>query len=106
MSGKAGYKPTPGYEDKMHMIGDSKSPVWIGRKGDVPGLMTREFWIAYSAWRMFNLGFGFPDPGTWTEQDQWLVEAMAAFEEHYRARFSPERSQQAQMEAILARRGR
>lgn len=91
MEGKAGYVPTPGYEHKLHFIGDVKSPIWWGEKGDVPKLFTSEFWAAYEVWRKMHLGMGLPNGTPWTAQDQWLMDTVAAFEEHYRGNFSPER---------------
>lgn len=90
MSGNAGYRPAPGYEDRRHFIGPVKSPVWIGRKGDVPGLINVTFWRYFEAWRMFNIGAGFPEPGTWADQDGTLIEVILSFEENYRAFFSGE----------------
>lgn len=101
MEGKAQQVIPKGYENKMHFIGHYSRPVWIGRRGDVPKLFTQEFWYVFNAWRMFNLGFGLPDEGPWTEQDTWLVERMAMFEEHYRANFSPHRSTEASLSGIL-----
>ena len=106
MQGNAGYKPAPGYENKLHFIGPVKRPVWIGRKNDVPKLFTHEFNVAYQYWRIWNLGAGLPDPGHWTEQDNRLMKILLLFEEHYRAHFSPERSQQAQLNAILGSRSK
>jgi hypothetical protein len=84
MSGEAAYRPAPGYEDKWHIIGPGKNPVWIGRKGDVPKLFTDRFWQAYREWQMFHLGLKVPDDET------WIQEAVATLEGQYRARWSVE----------------
>lgn len=91
MSGEADYKPSPGRGDALHLIGPAKHPVWIGPKKDIPNLFTPDFWFAYEHWRRFNLGLGLPEARPWTEQDQWLMDTIAAFEEHFRAHFSPYR---------------
>ena len=81
MSGKAGYRPTPGYEDKLHYIGPVGSPVWVGRKGDVPRLLSDRFWETFRAWQSFHLGLTKPDP------DSAVADGVAAFEGQYRAHF-------------------
>lgn len=91
MEGKANYRPAPGFEHKLHLIGDPKRPIWSGPKGDVPRLFTDRFWIAFEAWRYFNLGLGLPDGLPWDQQDQWLIESIAAMQEHYLGHFSPQR---------------
>jgi hypothetical protein len=85
MGGKADYEPTPGYEHKMHFIGPTNAPVWVGRKGDVPKLLTQSFWEAYRAWQVLNLGLGAPEPNT------WIADAVAVMEGQYRAHFSENR---------------
>ena len=85
MSGKADYRPTPGYENRLHFIGPAENPVWIGRKGDVPGLLSETFWEVYRAWQKANLGLGVPEPGT------WIADAVAILEGQHRAYFSQSR---------------
>lgn len=102
MSGNADYRPPPGFGEKLHLIGPSKKPVWVGKKKDVPKLLTDDFWRAYEMWRLFNLGFGLPSGKSWTEEDQWIVEVVALFEEHYRAHFSFEHGVLARIDAYFA----
>lgn len=90
MSGNAGYRPAPGYENRRHFIGPVKAPVWHGLKREVPELLTPEFYRLFAAWRMFAIGAGFPEPGTWAEQEGHLIDAILGFHEHYRAHFSVE----------------
>lgn len=85
MGGKADYRPSPGYEDRLHFIGPASNPVWIGRKGDVPALLSNSFWEAYRAWQTANLGLAVPEPGT------WIADAVAVLEGQYRAHFSETR---------------
>lgn len=104
MSGKADYQPSPGYEDKWHVIGPGSSPVWVGRKRDVPKLLSERFWSAFHEWELFHLGLKTPEDGT------WMQEAVAVLEGQYRAHWSTERAMIDQLrqiaEILLARRGR
>jgi len=86
MRGEAEYEPAPGYEDKFHIIGTGADPIWIGRKGDVPGLFNETFWTAYRSWNSFHLGLTVPDP------DSWEHEAVGILEGQYRAWFAPQRA--------------
>lgn len=95
MGGKADYQPAPGYEQKLHAIGPKGNPVWIGKKGDVPGLLTDLFWIVFHTWQQFHLGFPAPDP------DTWLAEMVARFEGQYRANFSTQRQILDQLHALV-----
>ena len=104
MQGKAGYKPSPGYGDKMHLIGSAARPIWMGKKRDVPKLFSSEFWLLYEVWKRFNLGFGLPEAEPWTRQDQWIMDGIALFEEHYRGHFSPPRYLSDTMIAMLRAR--
>jgi hypothetical protein len=91
MSGDADYSPAPGYEDARHFIGDPKSPVWIGRKSEVPALAKNPYFAhAFYCWRMHRAGFGLPNEGAWTDQEPWLIEALLLFEEQFQAHFSHE----------------
>jgi len=85
LSGKADYQPSPGYEDKLHSVGPKGSPVWIGKKGDVPKLLSEQFWDAYHAWERFHLGFPGPDPATRTADIVMMMEGQ------YQAHFCWER---------------
>lgn len=85
MTGKADYRPAPGYEDKLRFIGPTNSPIWVGRSGDVPGLLDDRFLEVYRAWQEANLGLGTPVPGT------AVAEGVAILEGQYRAHFSPQR---------------
>lgn len=85
MTGNADYQPSPGYEDKWHVIGPGNKPVWTGKKRDVPKLFTPAFHAAYRAWELYHFGLSTPEHGT------WLQEAVALLESQYRARFSAER---------------
>jgi hypothetical protein len=104
MSGKADYEPAPGYEDKWHVIGSGSNPVWVGRKGDVPKLLSERFWSVYREWELFHLGLRVP------EDETWMQEAVAVLEGHYRAHWSVEHRTLEQLhniaQILAARRGR
>jgi hypothetical protein len=95
MSGKADYRPAPGYEDKLHAVGPKLDPIWVGRAGDFATLFDGAFWQAFRAWERFNLGLSKPDP------DSWLSDAVAYFEGQYRAHFSPQRAIIARLDALM-----
>lgn len=85
MTGKADYRPSPGYEHKLHAIGPKLAPVWTGEAWRVPTLLNDTFWFAFRVWRRFRVGVETPDPET------WLSDVVMLFEEHYRAHYSDER---------------
>ena len=95
MTGKAGYRPTPGYEDRPHFIGPVGNPVWVGKKGDVPRLFTDKFWEVYRAWNSFHLGLTKPDV------DSSVADGVAALEGQYRAHFDDRRAIIERLDVIL-----
>ncbi|GAF78890.1 unnamed protein product [marine sediment metagenome] len=100
MSGNAQYRPAKGYGNKLHFIGPPKSPVWWGKKKEVPRLLTPEFGRIFGIWQRYNIGMGLPEPGTWADNDESIVSAVLQFEQLYRAHFSPERALMDQMGEI------
>jgi len=95
LTGKADYRPSPGYERKLHAIGPKLAPVWTGEAWRVPTLLTQTFWYAFRVWRRFRVGVDKPDP------ESWLADVVMVFEEHYRAHYSDERRIQQQLDNVL-----
>ena len=85
----------------MHFIGTASNPLWIGKKKDVPGLLTGRFWDIFDVWRKFNLGLGLP--ASCAELDQDLVDIIADFEHHYQIYFSQYASMMKVFEGIIER---
>jgi hypothetical protein len=95
MSGKAAYRPAPGFEHKLHFIGPASRPVWIGRKGDVPGLLNDRFWEVYRAWQEFHLGIARPD------RRSSVAEGVLILEGQFRAHFSQQHAVLERLDLIL-----
>jgi hypothetical protein len=95
MSGKADYRPAPGYEHKLHMIGPRLAPIWVGEACEVASLFDDLFWTVYQEWQRFHLGLSVPDGGS------WIADAVLALEGQYRAHFSAERQIIARLDALI-----
>jgi hypothetical protein len=103
MEGKADYKPSEGFEDRWHVVGEGDNPVYICRKGDIPSLFSDEFYFCFEVWRYFNAGFGLPGRKPWDEQDPDLMEAVMSMENHFKNNFSMNLVIIKYMEAIIKR---
>lgn len=86
----ADYTPQAGYEEKWHVIGDVKKPVWMGRKKDIAGLFTQNFWFCVKVWQMFNAGFGLPGGVSWDDLDPDVAQTLLEFEQCFKYNFSQE----------------
>jgi hypothetical protein len=95
MGGKADYRPSPGYEDKLHVIGPPGHAVWVGRKGDVPGLLNDRFWEVYRAWQTFHLGLDKPERGS------AVADGVMMLEGQYRAHFDERHAVLSRLDAII-----
>jgi hypothetical protein len=107
--GKADYVPTPGFEDRWHVIGEGDNPVYICKKGDVPKLFDSEFFFFYEVWKYYHCGFGLPDGMTVDKGEPEIMEALLQMEWHYRANFdyiiAVIKYQEAILKALSARGG-
>ena len=40
----------------MAFAGDVKSPLWVGKAGDIPNIVDNEFWYMLELWRWWKMG--------------------------------------------------
>jgi hypothetical protein len=89
--------------ERKIIIGDPKSPMWIGSAVEARTFFTSDFWRLVDVWRKFHIGLGLPCAGPWTANQPDIVEIVQSFEEHWRTHFSPETVQRLYIEAIIKR---
>lgn len=80
--------PTPGLEDRLHIIGDIDHPIMFCKKGEIKGFFNEEFFEYFTIWRYFHYGMGLPGGKTWDALDPDFVETITTMEEHYEHYFS------------------
>lgn len=88
MIGKHKYKPRKGFENRIHVIGDSEHPILKIEKGKVQELFTDEFWSLFKIWEAFHAGMGLPGGKNWIEYDPLFIDIIINMERHYENNFS------------------
>jgi hypothetical protein len=96
---KADYKPSKGFEDRLHVIGDGNNPVYVCKKKEVPELFTPFYWKCYNLWRYFNKKIMPASIKNWNELDE--LDILLAMENHFEQNFSIDIIKLKYMESII-----